>query len=91
MSKPPSAFPSTAATPAPSSPPPSESFFSDIDGTAPSVVETNGDFTYEHASVDPSTLNLVSWKLDVNARAEDGISKRGFNGQTPSQARNTQN
>lgn len=25
-------------------------------------------------------LNLVSWKLDVNANSEDGLGKRGFNG-----------
>lgn len=76
----------TAATPAPSSPRMSESNLSELDGTAPSVVETSGgDYGSAAgwdagASVDAKTLNLVSWKLDVNARAEDGIEKRGFNG-----------
>jgi hypothetical protein len=27
-----------------------------------------------------SGLNLVSWKLDVNAHSEVGVEKRGFNG-----------
>lgn len=28
-----------------------------------------------------SSLNLVSWKLDVNATNGDGVDKRGFNGE----------
>ena len=81
MSKPPSSFPSSGPTPAPSSPPPSESFFSELDGTA-SVVETSAiDLGWDDAKVDPSSLNLVSWKLGVNAKAEDGVNKRGFNGE----------
>ncbi|WVQ78816.1 hypothetical protein IAT38_000907 [Cryptococcus sp. DSM 104549] len=81
MSRPPSAFPSSAPTPAPSSPPPpSESFLSELDGTAPSVLETSvGDSSWDVNKVDPTALNLVSWKLDVNARSEDGVEKRGFN------------
>ncbi|WVQ93468.1 hypothetical protein IAU59_000542 [Kwoniella sp. CBS 9459] len=93
MSKPPaSSFqpPVPSATPAPSSPPaPSESFMSDIDGTAPSVLDTSfgaGDGFWDEARAgegegdgDNRGLNLVSWKLDVNARSEDGVEKRGFN------------
>lgn len=82
-----SSLPSVAATPAPSSPRISESYLSELDGTAPSIVETSGgggEYSYGEcdggSGVDAKTLNLVSWKLDVNARAEDGIEKRGFNG-----------
>ncbi|WVF65822.1 hypothetical protein IAT40_000559 [Kwoniella sp. CBS 6097] len=80
--------PIPTATPAPSSPPaPSESFLSDIDGTAPSVLDTSfgaGEGFWDEARAgegdgDNRALNLVSWKLDVNARAEDGVEKRGFN------------
>ncbi|WWC60373.1 uncharacterized protein I303_102944 [Kwoniella dejecticola CBS 10117] len=76
--------PTSAPTPVPSSPPaPSESFMSDLDGTAPSILETSfgslGDPSYDIAKVDGGALNLVSWKLDVNARTEDGVEKRGFN------------
>lgn len=67
---------SAAPTPAPSSPPPSESLFSDIDGA--SVVDSLDAYTFVPPT-DPAALNLVSWKLDVNARAEDGVEKRGFN------------
>lgn len=28
-----------------------------------------------------SGLNLVSWKLDVDASDQDGVDKRGFNGE----------
>ena len=81
MSRPPSSFPSSAPTPAPSSPPPpSESFLSELDGTAPSLLETSADYSWEPSKVDSGALNLVSWKLDVNARAGDGVEKRGFNG-----------
>jgi len=80
MSRAPSNFASTAATPAPSSPPASESYLSEIDGTTPSVIGTSADFAWDARHVDPTALNLVSWKLEVNARAEDGVDKRGFNG-----------
>ncbi|WVR03759.1 hypothetical protein IAU60_000754 [Kwoniella sp. DSM 27419] len=81
MAKPSSSTPSVVPTPVPSSPPaPSESFMSDLDGTAPSVVETSyGDTTWDGGRVDPTILNLVSWKLDVHATSEDGVEKRGFN------------
>jgi vacuolar protein sorting-associated protein 54 len=79
MSRPPSSFPSSAPTPVPSSPPPSESFLSDLDGTAPSLLES-ADYSWTPTKVDSHSLNLVSWKLEVNARAEDGVEKRGFNG-----------
>lgn len=85
-----SAFPSTAATPAPSSPPPpSESYLSELDGTAPSLLETTvGTNTF---GVEPAwdsigggldRLNLVSWKADVNAHEGVGVEKRGFNGKS---------
>jgi len=80
MSRAPSGFPSSATTPAPSSPPLSESFLSEIDGTAPSLFETSADFAWDTGHIDPTVLNLVSWRVDVNARAEDGVDKRGFNG-----------
>ena len=80
MSKPPSGLPSSATTPAPSSPPASESFFSDLDGTAASVLDGGEVYAWDQSKVDPSSLNLVSWKLDVNASTEDGVNKRGFNG-----------
>ncbi|WWD16451.1 hypothetical protein CI109_100877 [Kwoniella shandongensis] len=80
MSRPPSTFPSSAPTPVPSSPPPSESYLSELDGTAPSIIDTSfNESTWDGGRVDPAGLNLVSWKLDVNARAEDGVDKRGFN------------
>ncbi|KAK8861632.1 hypothetical protein IAR55_002455 [Kwoniella newhampshirensis] len=80
MSRPSSSFPSSAPTPVPSSPPPSESYLSELDGTAPSVLETSfNESTWDGGKADPAGLNLVSWKLDVNARAEDGVDKRGFN------------
>ncbi|WVQ64963.1 uncharacterized protein L199_003133 [Kwoniella botswanensis] len=77
MSQPPTSVP----TPTPSSPPPpSESFLSDLDGTAPSILDTSfGEPSYDIGKVDGGALNLVSWKLDVNARSEDGVEKRGFN------------
>lgn len=81
MSKTPSAFPSSVPTPAPSSPPASESILSELDGTAPSLLETSAEYGWEPNGVDSKALNLVSWKLDVNARAEDGVEKRGFNGE----------
>ncbi|KAL1406348.1 hypothetical protein Q8F55_008047 [Vanrija albida] len=66
-------------TPVPSSPPASESFFSEIDGTAASVLETSyGDITWEPPA-DASSLNIVSWKLDVDAHVDDGVDRRGFN------------
>jgi vacuolar protein sorting-associated protein 54 len=79
-----SAYPSASATPAPSSPRVSESYLSDLDGTA-SVID-GGDFDWDSTKVDPTTLNLVSWKLDVNARAGDGVDKRGFNGEANAHA-----
>lgn len=80
MSRPVSTRPSSAPTPAPSSPPISESFLSELDGTAPSILDSAaGDILWDGGKVDPTTLNLVSWKLDVNARSEDGLEKRGFN------------
>ena len=82
MSKNTSALPSSAATPAPSSPPPSESYFSELDGTTASVLDGAEGYAWDQTKVDPSTLNLVSWKLGVNAVAEDGVNKRGFNGTT---------
>jgi vacuolar protein sorting-associated protein 54 len=83
MFRPSSTRPSATATPAPSSPPPpSESFLSELDGTPPSALGTGSlrDFAPAAPKVDPTSLNLVSWKLDVNARAEIGVEKRGFNG-----------
>lgn len=70
----------TGSTPVPSSPPASESFFSEFDGTA-SVMDTSyGDAAAWEPPADASALNIVSWKLDVDARVEDGVEKRGFNG-----------
>jgi hypothetical protein len=46
------------------------------------VVDASVDFGWDGAGADHTTLNLVSWKLDVNARAEDGVEKRGFNGKS---------
>nr|XP_019050447.1 hypothetical protein I302_00879 [Kwoniella bestiolae CBS 10118]OCF29377.1 hypothetical protein I302_00879 [Kwoniella bestiolae CBS 10118] len=73
--------PTSVPTPTPSSPPPpSESFLSDLDGTAPSILDTSfGQPSYDIGKIDGGALNLVSWKLDVNARSEDGVEKRGFN------------
>lgn len=85
----PPTLPSSAPTPAPSSPPPpSESYLSDIDGAAPSLLDGG---TTEYAfdvgtGSGGSSLNLVSWKLDVNAHDEDGVDKRGFNGE-PAESR----
>jgi hypothetical protein len=84
MSRPTSVRPSSAPTPVPSSPPPSESYLSELDGTAPSVLDTSVDFAWDAGAADASVLNLVSWKLDVNARAEDGVDRRGFNGESSS-------
>lgn len=82
MSRAPSTFASSAPTPAPSSPPASESYLSELDDTAPSLIETSADFAWDARHVDPTALNIVSWKLDVNARAADGVDKRGFNGES---------
>lgn len=69
-------------TPVPSSPPASESFFSEMDGTA-SVLDTSfGDLGWEPPA-DASSLNIVSWKLGVDAHVDDGVDKRGFNGARP--------
>lgn len=74
------AIATTGSTPVPSSPPASESFFSEFDGTA-SVIDTSfGDGPAWEPPADASSLNIVSWKLGVDARVEDGIEKRGFNG-----------
>lgn len=81
------AGPSTAAaaatsgsTPAPSSPPASESFLSEFDGTV-SVMDTSfGDGAAWEPPADASSLNIVSWKLGVDAHVDDGVEKRGFNG-----------
>ncbi|KAK4689929.1 vacuolar protein sorting-associated protein 54, partial [Tremellales sp. Uapishka_1] len=78
MSRPPSSIPSSRPTPAPSSPRPSESFMSELDGTASVLDHSAVDFAWD-GKADTGSLNLVSWKLDVNARAEDGVEKRGFN------------
>lgn len=81
--QPQSAIPSLAPTPVPSSPPPpSESYLSDIDGAAPSLLDGGTtEYAFDAGSASGgSSLNLVSWKLDVNARDEDGVDKRGFNG-----------
>lgn len=80
-----STLPSLAPTPAPSSPPPpSESYLSDIDGAAPSLLDGGTtEYAFDAGTASGgSSLNLVSWKLDVNARDEDGVDKRGFNGGT---------
>ena len=80
MSGAPSRLTSSAPKPIPSSPPVSESAFSELDGTTPSVIETSAEFAWDVRKIDPTALNLVSWKLDVNARAGDRVEKRGFNG-----------
>jgi hypothetical protein len=77
MSRPASA---AAGTPVLSSPPPSESFFSDFDGTAGSVLDTTFGDGWEPPA-DASALNIVSWKLGVDAQVTDGVDKRGFNGE----------
>lgn len=80
-----SSVPSLATTPAPSSPPPpSESYLSDIDGAGQSLLDGGTtEYAYDAGTASGgSSLNLVSWKLDVNARDEDGVEKRGFNGET---------
>jgi hypothetical protein len=81
MSRPGSTLPSSAATPALSaSPPPSESFRSDIDGASLLDGGTT-EYGFDSGRLgEGSGLNLVSWKLDVNAHSEDGVEKRGFNG-----------
>lgn len=85
MSKPASTRPSSATpgfdtTPVPSSPPASESFFSEFDGTA-SVLDTSyGDGAAWEPPENANALNIVSWKLGVDAHVEDGVGKRGFNG-----------
>jgi hypothetical protein len=81
ISRPGSTLQSSAATPALSaSPPPSESFQSDIDGA--SLLDGGGtEYGFDSGRLgEGSGLNLVSWKLDVNAHSEDGVEKRGFNG-----------
>ena len=81
MSRPVSTLQSSAATPALSaSPPPSESFQSDIDGASLLDGGTT-EYGFDSGRLgEGSGLNLVSWKLDVNAHSEDGVEKRGFNG-----------
>jgi hypothetical protein len=81
MSRPGSTLQSSAATPALSaSPPPSESFQSDIDGASLLDGGTT-EYGFDSGRLgEGSGLNLVSWKLDVNAHSEDGVEKRGFNG-----------
>jgi len=81
MSRPGSTLQSSAATPALSaSPPPSESFQSDLDGA--SLLDGGAtEYGFDSSRLrEGSGLNLVSWRLDVNARSEDGVEKRGFNG-----------
>lgn len=74
-----------APTPVPSSPPPpSESYLSELDETAPSLLDgggTDGGYAWDErkAEAGGQELNLVSWKLGVNAKGEDGVEKRGFN------------
>nr|ODN89258.1 hypothetical protein L204_06195 [Cryptococcus depauperatus CBS 7855] len=73
---------SNRPTPTPTSPPPfSESFLSDLDDIAPSLLETTlsiADYPqWEAIETDPKNINLVSWKLDVSAK--DGVEGRGFN------------
>lgn len=81
MSGPQSSLPSSAPTPAPSSPPPpSESFMSDIDGAASLWDGGTTEYAFDASKAgDGSSLNLVSWKLDVHAGDGD---KRGFNGRS---------
>jgi hypothetical protein len=81
MSRPGSTLQSSAATPALSaSTPPSESFQSDIDGASLLDGGTT-EYGFDSGRLgEGSGLNLVSWKLDVNAHSEDGVEKRGFNG-----------
>ena len=81
MSRPGSTLQSSAATPALSaSPPPSESFQSDIDGASLLDGGTT-EYGFDSGRLgEGSGLNLVSWKLDVNAHSEEGVEKRGFNG-----------
>ena len=81
MSRPGSTLQSSGATPALSaSPPPSESFQSDIDGASLLDGGTT-EYGFDSGRLgEGSGLNLVSWKLDVNAHSEDGVEKRGFNG-----------
>lgn len=88
MSGPQSSIPSLAPTPAPSSPPPpSESYQSDLDGGASLLDGSTTEFAFDVGKAgEGSSLNLVSWKLDVNATHGDEVDKRGFNGESlPSQ------
>ena len=82
MSRPGSSFQSSAPTPALSaSPPPSESFQSDLDGASLLDGGTT-EYGFDSGRLgEGSGLNLVSWKLDVNASDQDGVDKRGFNGE----------
>jgi hypothetical protein len=81
MSRPGSSFQSSAPTPALSvSPPPSESFQSDLDGASLLDGGTT-EYGFDSGRLgEESGLNLVSWKLDVNASDQEGVDKRGFNG-----------
>lgn len=83
-SRAPIGIPSASATPAPSSPPPSESFFSELDGTAPSVLDTSGEFQWD-AGTSGHGLNLVSWKKGVE-EGDEASDKRGFYGTSKRQA-----
>lgn len=82
MSRPTSAIPSSSATPAPtSSPPRSESLLSDIDGASLLDGGTT-EYGFDSGRLgEGSGLNLVSWRLGVNASSEEGVEKRGFNGE----------
>jgi hypothetical protein len=84
MSRPGSAFQSSGPTPALSaSPPPSESFQSDLDG-ASLLDGSTTEYGFDASKLgEGSGLNLVSWKTDVDAGNEDGVDKRGFNGKLP--------
>jgi hypothetical protein len=39
-----------------------------------------GDGAAWEPPADASSLNIVSWKLGVDAHVDDGVEKRGFNG-----------
>lgn len=85
---------STVATPtqAPSSPQPSESLLSELDGPAPSVLETTADFQWDAgSSAGPVGLDLVSWRrgsVQAGQQQENGeeggvvddLPTRGFYG-----------
>ncbi|EIW68910.1 hypothetical protein TREMEDRAFT_62628 [Tremella mesenterica DSM 1558] len=80
MSSSPSPFrPPLPASPALPSPPPSESFFSELDGTASVLEHSALDFGWDDSRIDPKSLNLVSWKLGIDFNVQDDINKRGFN------------